>query len=49
MGIINKIIAAIRALIAGPFGFPATIIMMIWAITDIITFVIMTIAQYHTV
>ncbi len=49
MGIINKIIAALLALIAGPFGLPAAIVMMIWAIVDIITFMILIIAQHHTV
>ena len=39
MGIITKVIAATLALIAGPLGLPITILMIVWAITDIITFV----------
>lgn len=39
MGIITKIIAALLALTAGPLALPITILMIVWAITDIITFV----------
>ena len=39
MGTISKIIAAILAQTAGPLGLPITILMIVWAITDIITFV----------
>jgi len=36
MGIISKIIAAIVALMAGPLALPISILMIVWAITDII-------------
>jgi hypothetical protein len=38
MGTISKFIAALLALIAGPLGLPITILMILWAITDITIF-----------
>lgn len=39
MVFIGKLLAAIAALLAGPLGVPVSLIMILWAITDIINFI----------